>query len=220
MLLNYFLLIFFFVLFCLCISSLLMSSRLSSTKNAHMIIWRPLTATRTRRLSWAVCVAVRFQNRSFPQATRCTFASSLMPQCRGKAFRPLIPLVTTLSFPCLILRCIFWLFACIGSDEIQVYIKAILMSCSLTDPSSGSLLHCMLIRVPEVLPFLIWLFAKLCLLLLITVNWEEKRYICQLSPLVTLVYRTVFNRMKGQPFFYKISDDQQYMCVFVCRMWR
>ncbi len=119
----------FFPLLCLCISSLLMSLRLSSTKNAHMITWRPLTAIRTWRLSWAVCVAVRFQNRSFPQATRCTYASSPMPQCKGKAFRPLIPLVTTLSFLCLMLRCIFWLFACIRSDVIQVFTQAILMSC-------------------------------------------------------------------------------------------
>lgn len=97
MLQNSFLLL-IFPLLCLSVSSLLMSLRSSSTRNAHMITWRLLTVTRTRRPSWAACVAVRFQRRSFPQATECTCASSLMPQCNGKAFRPLILLVTTLSF--------------------------------------------------------------------------------------------------------------------------
>lgn len=162
-----------FPLLSLSVSSLLMSLRLSSTRNVRMITWRHLTVTRTRRPSWAVCVAVRFQNRSSPQGTRCTCDSSPTPQCSGKAFRPLTLLVTTMSFLCLMFWCII---ICMYSTWIRCE-QFSFHAYSLIEPSSVSIQHYMLIRGPEMLPFLIWLVAKLCpfwLLFLITVNRKRK----------------------------------------------
>lgn len=62
----------------------LMSLRSSSIRNVPMTIWRRLTGTVTQPPSWVVCVAVRSQNRWCPLATRCTYASFLTPQCKGR----------------------------------------------------------------------------------------------------------------------------------------
>lgn len=62
-----------------------MSLRSSSIRNVLMTIWRRLTATATQQPSWAACVAVRSRSRWCPLATRCTFASFLTPQYKGRA---------------------------------------------------------------------------------------------------------------------------------------
>lgn len=70
---------------CLYFSRPSMSLRSSSIRSAHMTIWRPLTGTVTRQPSWVDCVAVRSRSSWSQPATRCTSASFLTPQYKGRA---------------------------------------------------------------------------------------------------------------------------------------
>lgn len=130
---------------CFYLSRPSMNSKLSSTRNVRMTIWRPLMVTVTQQPSWVDCVAVRSRSSWSPPATRCTSASFLTPQYKGRAFklRTLQVCVCVEVFMC-VSRCdTVWhcVSFCVCKEHHSASSQVWVVFIRATSPSSGSHQH-------------------------------------------------------------------------------